>query len=131
MIDEQQIRKDAKAAVTRFALLSGMGAEFGFNRASVAWVEAFIENQRLREDLTQADIDALTQFIGAFLGECVIHSYGGNWQNHEGASGIFFSASSAAFPFSKVRKQFENSVRGGDSILGFFDAIPEVLLKKS
>jgi hypothetical protein len=77
MIGEEKIRENAKEAVTRFASLSKLGAEFEYNRRSVAWVEEFIEHQRLRKDVTGDDVEGLVQLIGAYLGECVIHTYGG------------------------------------------------------
>jgi hypothetical protein len=131
MIGEEKIRENAKEAVTRFASLSKLGAEFEYNRRSVAWVEEFIEHQRLRKDVTGNDVEGLVQLIGAYLGECVIHAYGGAWREHDGTWGVFFNASTAAFPFSKVRKQFDNGISGGDSILSFFDVIPQVLLRKN
>jgi len=131
MIGEEEIRENAKAAVIRFASLSKLGAEFEYNRKSVAWVEEFIEHERLRKDVTEDDVEGLVQLIGAYLGECVIHTYGGAWREHDGSWGVFFNASNAAFPFSKVRKQFDNGVSGGDSILSFFDVIPQVLLRKN
>ena len=94
-------------------------------------MEKFIEHQRLQKDITRDDAEGLVQLIGSYLGECVIHTYGGAWREHDGDWGVFFNDSNAAFPFSKVRKQFDNGVSGGDSILGFFDIIPEVLLRKN
>ena len=131
MIGKEQIRDTAKSAVGRFASLSKLGAEFEYNRKSVEWVEEFIEHQRLRKDITEDDIEGLVQLVGAYLGECVIHTYGGAWREHDGTWGVFFNDSNAAFPFNKVRKQFDNGVSGGDSILSFFDVIPQVLLKKN
>jgi hypothetical protein len=131
MIGKEQIREAAKTAVSRFASLSEFGAKFEYDRKSVTWVEEFIEQQRLRKDITADDIEGLVEVIGAYLGECVIHTYGGAWREHNGTWGVFFNDSNAAFPFSKVRKQFDNGVGGGDSILSFFDVIPQVLLKKN
>jgi hypothetical protein len=129
MIGEETIRENAKTAVNRFGSLSKLGAEFGYNHQSVAWVEEFIEHQRLQKDITGDDAEELVQLIGSYLGECVIHTYGGAWREYDGTWGVFFNDSDAAFPFSKVRKQFDNGVSGGDSILSFFEVIPQVIRK--
>jgi hypothetical protein len=73
----------------------------------------------------------LVQLIGSYLGECVIHCYGGVWRWREGDWGVFFNDSNAAFPFIKVRKQFHSGIDDGESILGFFDAIGLAIIKKN
>jgi hypothetical protein len=68
--------------------------------------------------------------IGSYFGECIIHTYGGTWREHNGRWGIFFDDSNAVFPFSKVSKQFQDGLDGGHSILSFFELIAPVILKK-
>ena len=130
MIGEEQIRQNAEAALSRFKSLSNIGAEFEYDRESVACVEKFIEQQRGRTNTSETERDALVQLIGSHLGECVIRTYGGVWRMHDGEWGVFFNNLNAAFPFHKVRKQFNNGVGGGDSILSFFDVIGLVIIKK-
>lgn len=76
-------------------------------------------------------MEDLVQLIGSYLGECIIRSYGGVWREHDdGTWGVFFDESNAAFPFSKVRKQLEDGVERGDSILSFFEVIPKIFRKE-
>ena len=72
-------------------------------------------------------IEKPVQVLGSYLGECMIHTYGGTWKEQEGEWGVFFDDSNAVFPINKVRKQFQNGRE--DSILSFFEVIREVFKK--
>ena len=130
MMGEDQIRANAQSVLNPLSSLSQPEVRFGYNRESVQWVEEFIEQQRRAADVTPESTANLVRIIGSYLGECVIHTYGGEWRQHEGEWGVFFDNSNAVFPFAKVRKQFENGLAGGDSILGFFEIIGPVFLNK-
>jgi hypothetical protein len=127
----QTIREIARKARSFFSVASKCGDKFGYDRESLAWVEGFIEERRLRKDITAEERTTLVQLIGSYLGECVIQAYGGVWREHNNDWGVFFENSSAAFPFRKVWRQFESGISGGDSIVGFFDVVPEILFKKN
>jgi hypothetical protein len=129
MTAEEMIRANAQLVIEQLGIDSQMGMEFGYNLESVKWIEGFIERQRSRPDATPETIDRLTQVLGSYLGECVIHVYGGTWRQHNGQWGVFFDKSNGVFPFGKVSKQFQNGAAGGDSIAGFFEAI-DPLFKK-
>lgn len=103
------------------------GIAFGLNAESVAYVEGFIERQRVRADLSSGSIDRLISVLGSFLGECIIASYGGEWREHEGHWAVRFGNGMLAFPFAKVEKQFANGTAGGDGISGFYRIIPYLL----
>jgi hypothetical protein len=120
--DEEQLQANAKLAISTLSPLSDIAA-FGYHRESVAWVEGYIGRQCTRTDLAPETLEQLTQVLGSFFGECVIRCYGGRWRRDEGGWGVQFDDSNAAYPINKVRKQFDNGVEGGDSILSFFDSI--------
>lgn len=110
-------------------LSSSAGFELGYDARSVAWVDGFIERQRVR--YVGAEADGLVNVIGSFVGECVIRNYGGRWrENEEGAWGVYFDDENAAFPFAKVRKQFDNGREAGDSVESFYRAIGAVFFKR-
>ncbi|MGH9604143.1 MAG: hypothetical protein ACRD3N_00440, partial [Terracidiphilus sp.] len=111
MLVEERIRKKARLAVSKFRPISGLGERFGYNRASVEWVDGFIERGREGSKIESG----LVQVLGSYLGECIIHVYGGSWREHEGNWGVFFDNSNAVFPFSKVQKQIESGRASGDS----------------
>ncbi|HWE87109.1 MAG TPA: hypothetical protein VG267_19340 [Terracidiphilus sp.] len=123
MTELEMIRADAEMVVEKLRPLSGLGGGFGYNRASVEWVEGFIERQRCGENLSAEATQNLTGILGSFLGECVVRAYGGVWREAGGGWGVFFDTKNGVFPFSKVGTQFAQGVEGGDGILGFFETI--------
>lgn len=124
MTPEEQIRANAQLVIDRFSQLSELHTPFGYNRKSVEWLDGFIERARSTANITSAEIAKLVQILGSYLGECVIHAYGGTWKEQEGQWGVFFDDSNAVFPINKVHKQFQNG--GEDSIPSFFEVIGEV-----
>jgi hypothetical protein len=127
MTELEMIRADAEMVVEKLGPLSGLGAGFGYNRASVEWVEEFIERQRSGGNLGAEATQNLAGILGSFLGECFVRAYGGAWQQTGDGWGVFFDAKNGLFPFNKVGKQFAHGVEGGDGILGFFDTIGTVI----
>lgn len=99
-----------------------MDLEVRYDENGVKWLDGYIERNRagwpreLREKLPST--------LGSFLGECIIASHGGEWACVDGRWGVRFDAGSAAFPFAKVAKQLDGGP--GDSVLGFFRAIPAI-----
>lgn len=120
------IHVNAQLVLDHLRDLSGLGTRFGYNRESLVWVEGFIDRLHNSPQITPEKQQNLIQISGSFLGECVIHEYGGSWKQNEGQWGIFFDDRNAVFPFSKMTKLFEGGVASGDSIVGFLDIIPEI-----
>jgi len=127
MTPEEQIRAHAQLVIDRISQLDEPHTPFGYNRESVKWLDGFIERARSTENSSSDGIEKLVQVLGSYLGECVIHAYGGTWKEQEGQWGVFFDDSNAVFPINKVRKQFQNG--GEDSILSFLEVIGEVFKK--
>jgi hypothetical protein len=117
---EAKIKANAELVIKQLGPLSSL--DFGFNAASIAWVDEFLERQRLRPDLDGNTIDGLVNTIGSFLGESIIRCYGGRWQNSSGEWAVYFDGQNAVFPFGKVKKQLTNGPE--DSIKNFFEQIP-------
>ena len=130
MTAEEKIHANAQLVLDRLRSLSDLQTRFGYNHESVKWVEQFIEQQRSPADVTASAIAKLTRILGSYLGECIIHTYGGAWKQRDNQWGVFFDESNAVFPFNKVGKQFQNGLAGGDSILSFFELIGPVILKR-
>ncbi len=125
---EEEIRKGiqayAQTALQEFAPLSGLGDQFGYNVASVDWVAGFIERVRQDPSYGHKPGEGLINILGAYLGECVICIYGGEWKlNKEQGWGILLKDGKMAFPFTRVQNQFDYGVKGGKSIRGFLDFI--------
>lgn len=127
MTPEQQISENAALIVTECRPLSGFGPGFGYNRQSVEWLDGYIERLRADGRFSPGQIENMSELFACFLGECIRATYGGEWRKRDGTWGVFFEDSSAVFPFSKVRRQFESGNESGESILGLFDVLPEIL----
>ncbi len=108
------------AALTIRTLRLCCPIDFGLNAESVVWVEGFIERQRARPDFDGPLADRLTDVLGSFLGECMIAAYGGRWAPIDGRWGVRLPNGSAAFPFTKVRKQLDEGLERGESVASFF-----------
>lgn len=119
----EAIKRNAQLVVEQSGAISGL-PNFGYNSESVEWVEGFIERLRSNGDMSPEKTHRLVQVYGSYLGECIIHCYGGEWRESEGTFGVFFDDDNAAFPFAKVEKQFNNGAEVGDSISSFYRCIP-------
>lgn len=113
----ERIKANAELVIQNFP-----EQNLGYNEESVAWLEGFIERQRERMDTGQAQ--GLIQTLGCFLGECIRHNFGGEWQEDENGLALIFSNGNACFPLNKTGKQFANGIENGDSILSFYQTIP-------
>lgn len=132
MTPEEAIRSNAQRVHEYFSAPNldpsddDFARRFGYNYVSVMRVEQFIEEERKNPDRTQQDTENTIEFLGSWLGECIVAIYGGAWKRHGDQWGVFFDDRNAAFPFVKVRKQFETGLEGGESILGFFKGVGAV-----
>jgi hypothetical protein len=125
-----KIRANAQLVIDRFSALSEPRRNFGYDQQSVMQVEGYIERQRSTPDVAPDNRAKLIQVLGSYLGECIIRTYGGVWRQQDDQWGIFFDDSNAGFPFNKVKKQFQNGLAGGDSIVSFFELIGPLIFKK-
>jgi hypothetical protein len=124
---EDKIRENAQLLINRISQPPELKSHFGYNHESVKWLDGFIERERSRRDINTVGTAKLIQVLGSYLGECVIHTYGGTWREQKGEWGVFFDDSNSVFPFNKVLKQFRNGRE--DSILSFFEIIALVFKK--
>ena len=129
MTEEEKLRSNAALAVKTLGPHSDVAA-FGFDRESVAWVEGYIERQRIRPDMTDETKNGLISVLGSFLGECIIHLHGGQWRRDEIGWGVHFDGGNVAYPFSKVQKLMTNGLEGGGSIVSFLDTTGVLFKRK-
>lgn len=100
----------------------------GLDRASVEWVEGFLERRRAVSD--DGMRRKLVSTIGSYLGEAIRESTGGEWAEIDGQGlGIRFPNGDACFPFTKVEKQLDQGLAGGESILSFYNVTVDVVAK--
>ncbi|KAA9332123.1 hypothetical protein F0P96_11585 [Hymenobacter busanensis] len=92
-----------------------------FDEAAVQRLETFIEEQRplLTKETTQGVVVAL----GAFLGECLVQSFKGEWASApDGTTGVGIRGDLFFNPFFRVAMQLEKGL--SESVVGFFASMP-------
>ena len=100
-----------------------------YDPAAVNTLDAYIE--QIRPNYTPETIPpGLVQSIGAFLGACIIATYGGRWavDAEDGDWGVALPVKAGdiwVYPFNKVYKHIAAGAE--HSIRVFFEAIPQVL----
>jgi hypothetical protein len=97
---EERIKANAAMAVEQLRPLSGM--VFGYNPESVEWLQGYIENLRQSGQLGELK-RKLTDVLGSFLGECIIHCYGGTWEERDGVWCIAPGTSSGESYFTSLK----------------------------
>ena len=110
----------ANAALTVRIAHADLGVGLGYDEAGVKWLDGYLQRQHEAGD--PALRDKLTSTLGSYLGECIVHSFGGAWAEIDGTWGIRFDDKNAVFPFAKVSKHLANGSE--DSVLSFFTLIP-------
>jgi hypothetical protein len=122
---ESQIRSNAE--LVRTVAQESLGVDAGYDEDGVRWLDQYINGQR--ESATQELKDRLPNTLGAYLGECIRNTYGGEWVQDEMGWGMRINEKLTVYPFSKVRKQLSNPE--GDSVLALFMTIPALLQRTS
>lgn len=114
----EKIRANAGLVVS--IAWDNLDVDLDFDEEGVEWLDGYIERQR--SGLPPEKRSRLVGTLGSYLGECIIHSFGGEWVEVDGRWGIRFDERHAAFPFAKVEKHLQSGPE--DSVLSFFRAIP-------
>lgn len=115
----ETIHTNAELVVREMADLNG--ADLGYGKDGVAWVEGFIERQR--GGLSPDSAHGLVNVLGCYLGEAIIAAVpAAEWaEDADGALGILFPSGDMAFPFNKIEKQLADGLEAGESILSFYN----------
>jgi hypothetical protein len=111
----RNIRANAELVVRMFAKETDFG--FGYNRESVQWLDAYIEQIR-NTQRTNEEFNQLVSNLGSFLGEAIIRSFGGKWSFDQRGWAILWDDFNLVYPFMKVAKQLRNGE--SDSIFSFY-----------
>jgi hypothetical protein len=114
----EQLRANAEFLVATFR--DELGRALAFDQSGIEWIDGYIE--RVRADFPAGRRAGLVSHLGAFVGECIIHSFGGVWVEQESWWGVQVTERFWACPFAKIDKQFENGAE--DSVASFFRCIP-------
>ncbi|HEV3144155.1 MAG TPA: hypothetical protein VGZ47_09750 [Gemmataceae bacterium] len=110
----------ANAEIVARTIRDNLNVELSFDEAGVEWIDGYID--RLRGSLPAEQRSGLIEMLAAFVGECMIQTFGGAWAEREGSWGVQVSERIWACPFAKIQKQFENGSE--DSVASFFRCTP-------
>lgn len=120
----RQLRDHADGLVRT---LARVGIELEYDHAGVRAIDRYVEDNRAL--WSADDCDRMALAIGAFLGECMVAVYGGQWrEDAERGPGVHLPAADiTAFPLTKAGKH----IRGdhSDSVASFFDVAGAIIAK--
>jgi len=122
---EEQIRSNAE--LVRTVARESLGVDARFDEDGVRWLDQYIDGQR--ENAAPEVKDQLPNTLGAFLGECIRQTFGGQWIQDEMGWAVRLNEKLTLYPFNKVKKQLANPE--GDSVLSLFTTIPALLQRTS
>jgi hypothetical protein len=97
--------------------------EFDYSAPSVEWLAGYIERLRAGGKLA-INPPRFVEVFGCYLGEAIIASYGGAWEQDEHGWHVAFDEKNKAYPFAKVEKQIQNGLE--DSVFRFYSCLPMV-----
>jgi hypothetical protein len=118
-------RIKANAELVRRVALENMNVEVSYDLDGVRWLEGFINKQR--SEATDEVKRKLSSTLGAYLGECIRQTYGGDWvQDPERGWSVRIEGINV-FPFNKVQKQLAAGEDDGESVMGLFTAVAAIL----
>ncbi|MFI4862281.1 MAG: hypothetical protein ACIAXF_16575 [Phycisphaerales bacterium JB063] len=126
-----QITKNAQWVIDNFGPESGL-SHFGYDAQSVAYLDTFLDNQGESFRANEQSADRIVSLLGAFVGEAIVATYGGDWQQSETSLSIAIETSGQiqiVQPFHKVHKRLMN---GQQDSLHFYYAtfLPQVLAQQ-
>jgi hypothetical protein len=110
-----QIKKNAQWVIDNFRPQSGLEG-FGFDEESIAYLDTFIDRQGESFRANEKSLDRIVSLIGAFLGEAIIATYGGHWQQNEARISLVVETGKNTHflqPFQKVHARITNGPEDG------------------
>jgi hypothetical protein len=121
--------KNQASEFIELAKPASMNDNFGFDRQSVAYLDAFIDRQTKparRDESLRAQFVSL---LGSYLGEAILATYGGEWVELDGGLVIHIQRGDEVImlqPFGKVHDRIMN---GNEDNIEFYFAefIPKTL----
>ncbi|HWA24119.1 MAG TPA: hypothetical protein VG734_00485 [Lacunisphaera sp.] len=122
-----QIKANAQYVQQQFGPKSGLD-NFGYNAPSIAYLDGFLTRQNQLVACNPQSIAKFTSLIGAFVGEAIIATYGGEWQEGDGAVRLRLAYGDHVHflnPFQKVN----NRILAGQehNLESYFSMIREIL----
>lgn len=119
---QEMIRANAEMVLA--AARDDLGQDIGYDADGVRWLDGFIQRRHDGGGVGD-DPSGLTNTLGSFLGECIVRSYNGRWQETEHGWAVVVDGDLAVFPFNKVHKHLVDGA--ADSVLSLFNGVPALI----
>ncbi len=101
---------------------SRYGVDLAYDKSGAAWLDEFIHSRG--EDLTGDTVFGLTRLAGSFLGECIIKTYEGSWDEEN--ERVQLADTTSIDPFWMFQTCQDN--RAMYSVEELFKAVPKLAL---
>ena len=123
-----QIKQNAQWVIENFGPESGL-PHFGYHADSVGYLDTFIDRQGASFRSSEQSTNKIVSLLGAFLGEAIIATYGGAWQQTADGLALVVERGTQHHilqPFHKVHKRLMNGPE--ESLRHYFcTLLPQVL----
>lgn len=116
--EPSELQDDAKLVIAVMSEKEDVTLDFSAD--SISWLDTYINQHR--NDLSNHDKQVLGEKFGAFVGETIRRTYGGQWIQANNEWMIGFNDDAQTSPFEMVREQLENEV----SLTSLYQRIPEL-----
>jgi len=120
-----QLRKNAELVASVAQQQNGLIAKF--DETGVRWLDGFIQTEHDRHK--PDNHDGLMSTLGAFLGECIMATYGGDWEEMNDTICVRFDPRNVTFPFVRVLKHLQNGK--DEAILPYFLNLPSIFVDRN
>jgi hypothetical protein len=124
----EQIRTNAAWVTENFGPKSGI-VPFAYTTESVGFLDKFLDRQRAIVTASEVSINKFVHLLGAYLGECIIAKYGGQWIESSEGLAIHIRTPTHLHVLQPFHKVHQRIVNGAEDNLRFYFAefIPQVL----
>lgn len=119
MSQTSELQYDAKLVIDIMNEKEDVKLEFSAD--SISWLDEYINQHR--NNLNDHEKQLFREKFGAFVGEAIRHTYGGQWVQAEDEWLIGFNDDAKTSPFAMVAEQLENK----GSLASLYQRIPELL----
>jgi hypothetical protein len=128
LVTLQQIRANAAWGVENFGKPSGI-EPFAYTAESVEYLEQCLVRQEAVFKASELSINKYVHLLGAYLGECILANYGGEWQESPQGLAIFIQTKTQAHWLHPFHKVYNRITSGSEDNLGFYFSklIPKLL----
>lgn len=118
MLQPSELHNDAKLVID--VMSEKEDVQLDFSADSISWLDTYINQHR--HNLNDNDKHILREKLGAFVGETIRRTYGGQWVQAGNEWMIGFNDETATSPFEMVHAQLEDE----SSLTSLYERIPEL-----